>query len=415
VASPLRRALAQPRFRRLFWSQTISRWGDTFSAVALVVLVFRLTGSGLSVAITVALEVVPVLVFGLVAGAVVDRFPRVRVMVVADVGRAAIALALALFGDELAVVYAAAFGLSTLTTFFNPAASSVVPALVDRDDMVGANSALWSAAVVSQIALAPLAGGLVALAGAGPAFALNAASFVVSALLLAGLSVPASAAPLAAAAEGPARRLEAVRAGLAAVRKSRLLTTLAGVQALAALSAGATSALLVVLAERHLDVGPGRFGLLLGAIGIGAGLGPLVLQRFVTDVRRPALLFGPYLLRGAVDLVLAAFSSFGLALGALAVYGVGTSTGHVTYQTVLQTTVPDRIRGRVFALYDMVWQSARLVSIGAGGLAADALGIRAVYLLGGALLIGAGVLGLVAVPAARLRGDDHSASYVETP
>jgi MFS family permease len=377
--------------------------------VALVVLVFRLTGSGLSVAVTVALEVAPVLVFGLVAGAVVDRFPRVRVMVVADVGRAAIALALALFADQLAVVYAAAFGLSTLTTFFNPAASSVVPAVVDRDDVVGANSALWSAAVVSQIALAPLAGGLVAVAGAGPAFALNAASFLVSALLLTGLSVPASAVPPVAGADGLAGRVAGVRAGLAAVRASRLLATLAGVQALAALSAGATSALLVVLAERHLDVGPARFGLLLGAIGVGAGLGPLVLQRFVADVRRPSLLFGPYLLRGAVDLVLAAFSSFGLALGALAVYGVGTSTGHVTYQTVLQTTVPDRFRGRVFALYDMVWQSARLVSIGLGGVAAEALGIRAVYLLGGALLIGAGLLGLVAVPGACLRsaGEDQ--------
>lgn len=259
-----------------------------------------------------------------------------------------------------------------------------------------------------------------ALAGAEPAFALNSASFVVSALLLRGLALPGEEARTGAAtAPSPpraaARRLAQVREGLATVRHSRLLGVLAVVQALAALSAGATSALLVVLAERHLDVGPGRFGLLLGAIGVGAGLGPLVLQRVVADVRRPALLFGPYLLRGVVDLVLAAFANFGLALGALVAYGLGTSTGHVTYQTVLQRAVPDRLRGRVFALYDVVWQSGRLVSIGLGGLLADAVGIRAVYVFGAALLLVAATIGLTAVPAARLRGGGGVASYVETP
>ncbi|MDP9386364.1 MAG: MFS transporter, partial [Actinomycetota bacterium] len=182
--------------------------------------------------------------------------------------------------------------------------------------------------------------------------------------------------------------------GLHVVRSTPLLRTLAGVQALAALSAGATSALLVVLAERHLDVGAGRFGILIGAIGVGAGVGPLVLQRVVGDPLRPALLFGPYLLRGVVDLVLAAFSAFGVALVALAAYGLGTSTGTVTYNSVLQSVVPDRVRGRVFAFYDVVWQSSRLVSIGLGGVLADAAGIQAVYVIGGMLLLAAGGMGM---------------------
>lgn len=375
----------------------MSRWGDTFSSVALVVLVYRLTGSGLKVGVTVAFEIAPVLLVGFVAGSVVDRLSRRRVMVAADLGRAAIALALALFGtSSLPAIYAAAFGLSGLTVFFNPAASSAVPALVVDDELVGANAALWSGAVVSQIALAPLAGALVSWAGAGPAFVINAASFAVSAALLAGLVLPAvaSAAAGSAAAGAARRRWADVSEGWRLVLATPLLRTLAGVQALAALSAGATSALLVVLAGDHLRVGPGRFGVLVGAIGVGAGLGPLVLQRVVSDVRRPGLLFGPYLLRGAVDLVLAAFSSFAVALGALAAYGVGTSTGMVTWNTVLQASVPDRVRGRVFAFYDVVWQSSRLVSIGVGGVVADAFGVRAVYVLGGCLLVAAGTLGL---------------------
>ena len=394
-----RRAFGTPAFRRLFAAQTISRWGDTFNAVALVILVFRLTGSGLKVAGTVAFEIAPVLLLGFLAGAVVDRHPRRRIMIAADLGRAAIAVALAAFGDTLAVIYAAAFGLSVGTVFFNPAAASLLPSIVDRDDVVEANSALWSAAVLSQIALAPLAGALVAFAGAGPACLVNAGSFVVSAALLRGM--PVADHP----AEAPRRRMADVAEGLRIIRGSRFLGTLAGVQALAALSAGATSALLVVLSERHLGAGAGRFGLLIAAIGIGAGTGPLLLRRLIADPRRPAVLFGPYLLRGGVDLGLVATSNFGLAMGALGLYGIGTSTGMVTYNSLLQTTVPDRLRGRTFAFYDVVWQTCRLMSIAAGGVLADAFGVRAVYVVGGLLLFGAGGLGL-----ARLRRADLAAA-----
>lgn len=405
----MRTVMASRGFRRLLAAQTISRWGDTFNAVALVILVFQLTGSGVRVAGTVAFEILPVLLFGFSAGALVDRLPRRQLMVIADLGRAAIAATLAVAHDNLAVVYASAFALSALTVLFNPAASSVLPSLVEPDDIVAANSAIWSSAVISQIALAPAAGALVAFAGPGPAFAINAVTFVVSAVFIMGLP----AVRVAARAGG--RHLGDVAEGLRLIRASRFLSSLAAVQGLAALSAGATSALLVVLAERHLEVGPGQFGLLLAAIGIGAALGPLVLHRFVDDPRRPTFLFGPYLLRGLVDLVLAATRSFGVALAALGIYGVGTSTGSVTYQSVLQTNIEDRIRGRVFAFYDIVWQTARLASIAAGGLLADRVGIRAVYLAGGLLLITAGTIGLLAGPFdgdERATPPDHAA---ETP
>jgi MFS family permease len=396
MASPLTRALAQPRFRRLFLAQTISRWGDTFNYVALVILVFRLTGSGLKVAATVAFEIVPVLVLGFIAGAVVDRFPRRSVMVISDLGRAAIAFGLALNHDDLAIVYAAAFGLASFSVFFNPAASSVVPSLVDDEDVVGANSALWSAAVISQIVLAPVAGAVVSFAGPGWAFAVNGATFVVSALFLLGLDFER-----VQSLAGKTRT--DIIEGFRVLRRSRFLGALAVVQILAALSAGATGALLVVFAREHLGVGPARFGFLLAAIGVGAAIGPIVLQRKVTEVRRPLLLFGPYLLRGVVDLALAAFSNFVTAMAALFFYGIGTSTGNVTYNTALQKNVPDRLRGRVFAFYDIVWQSSRFVSLALGGLLADHIGITAVYMLGGGLLLAGAAVGFAAVPRELMR------------
>jgi predicted MFS family arabinose efflux permease len=162
---------------------------------------------------------------------------------------------------------------------------------------------------------------------------------------------------------------------------------------LAALSAGATSALLVVLAREHLGLPASGYGLLLGAIGIGAVLGPLLLTRLVSDPGRPAFVFGPYLLRGGVDFVLAAFAALPVALVALAAYGLGTSSGAVTFNSLLQSHTPDDARGRVFASFDLLWQLGRLVSLIVGGVVAEALGIQAVYYGGGCLLVLAAAMG----------------------
>ena len=164
------------------------------------------------------------------------------------------------------------------------------------------------------------------------------------------------------------------------------------VQALASLSAGATSGLLVVLASRWLGLGPGGFGLLLAAIGTGAALGPLLLRRFIRagDKR---WLFGPLAVRGGVDLSLAAVADPIVAGGALVAYGMSTSTGMVAYQSTVQTLVPADTRGRAFGFFDVVWSSARLVSLAVGGVLAELVDVRFVYLLSALLLFAAAAVG----------------------
>ena len=388
-------------FRRLFLAQAVSRSGDAFNTVALVILVFRLTGSGLGVATTVVFEIVPVLLLGPVLGLLVDRHPRRRLMVVADLVRAVLAGLLALAHGSVLLAYAVAFGLSAGAQLFNPAATSLIPDVVEADELVDANTALWTMAVTVQIILAPLAGVVIATLGLGPAFAVNAASFAASALLLRGLDAGAASARAGnPTGTGKATgRWAAVTEGLWAVRAHALLSRMAVVQVLAALSAGATSALLVVLASDWLGVGPSGFGLLLAAIGAGAVLGPLFLRRLIHPGQR-LWLFGPYGLRGVVDLCLAAVPSPAVAVPALAVYGVGTSSGMVAFQSTVQHEAPAAARGRVLALFDVLWQGARLVSLGLGGLAADAFGVRAVYVGGGALLVAACAVGWAGGPGA---------------
>lgn len=378
---------SSPEFRRLFLAHSVSRAGDAFNTVALVVLVFELTGSGLGVAGAVMFEVLPVLLLAPVAGLAADRLPRRSVMIQADVFRAAVALALVVAADSVGAAYGVAFGLSAGAVLFNPAAGSLLPEVVGEDDVVIANSAMWTAAVTGQVALAPIAGFIIAAWGVEVAFAVNAATFLISAAALTGLRSGRTPAEI------DVKGWSGVLAGVKAVRADPLLGRLAVVQLLASMSAGATSGLLVVLADRWLGVGAGGFGTLLAAIGLGAAAGPLLLRRFIKagDKR---WLFGPFAARGGVDLTLAAVGNPVVAGGALVVYGMSTSTGMVAYQSTLQTLVPAETRGRAFAFYDVLWNAARLVSLAAGGVLADVVGIRLVYVVSAALVLAAAALGL---------------------
>ena len=374
-------------FRRLFLAHSVSRAGDAFNTVALVVLVFELTGTGRGVAGAVMFEVLPVLLLGPVAGLAADRVPRRTLMVGADLLRTAVALALVTSAGSVALAYAVAFGLSTGAVLFNPAAGSLLPDVVEDDEAVDANSAMWTAAVTVQIAFAPVAGYVIAAFGVEIAFLVNAATFMASALLLLGLQAGRDPA------DTTGRGWSGVLAGVHTVRADPLLTRLAIVQVLASMSAGATSGLLVVLADRWLGVGPGGFGTLLAAIGVGAAAGPLLLRRFISagDKR---WLFGPFAVRGGVDLTLAAVANPIVAGGALGVYGMSTSTGMVAYQTTLQTLVPAETRGRAFAFYDVLWNAARLLSLAVGGILVDIIDVRLVYVISAGLLLAAAIVGL---------------------
>jgi MFS family permease len=361
----LRTLLRRPGYRRLWLARTGSQVGDVAQFTTLALLLISVTGSGLGVSGAVVAEIVPVLALAPLAGTLVDRLPRVQVMVVADLLRVLLAGVLVFVHDSAPVTYAVAFGLSCGQVFFSPAAQSLLPSLVDEGELVAANSGIWTAAVTAQILIAPVAALLAVHVGFGVAFAVNATSFAISAVVLRGLHEPQRAAPVRVSSP-----FAHTREGLAALAALPLLKALAVGQFLAALSAGATSALLVVLAQDRLG-GSSGFGVLVAAIGVGAAIGPLLLLRRISDPRRPVFVFGPYAVRGVVDLVLAVATSIPLAVGALVLYGLSTSTGTVTFASLVGSRVPEDLRGRAFAGFDLLWQAGRLLSLLGGGLLAD--------------------------------------------
>ena len=400
VARAYGRVIASPGYFPLWLGQLISNFGDTLHYIALVVLVFELTGQGVAVAGLVAVEVVPVLVLGPVAGVVIDRFSRKAVLIGADLVRAGLVLTL-LWPQGAWHAYIVAAGLAAGNTFFNPTVQAVIPVLTTEEQRLAANSVAWSTGRLVQILASAVAGGLIALIGTGPAFAINAASFVVSALLISRLRIPAHAGQLGAGTRrGLGSYFGDARAGLAFARHDRFVSRLLLVQALASLATGATSAMLVVLSERHLHLPPAGFAWLIGAIGVGALLGPLIPNTFARDYREPRWLFVPYVIRGIGDMLLAVFTPLPIALALLFIYGLNTSTGMVVFNSTVQGAVPDAVRGRVFTLLDVTWSAMRLLSLALGGLFVDVVGIEPLFWTGGAVLGTAGILGLLL-----LRGD----------
>ncbi len=388
----------------LWLSQLLSAFGDTLHYVAIIVLVFQMTGRGLAVVGLVVAEILPVLLLGPIAGVVIDRFSRKGVLIGSDLVRAGLALSL-VWPQGTAHVYMVAAGLAAGNACFNPAVQAVTPAITSEDDRLAANSVAWSTGRLVQILASGVAGAVISLVGTEGAFTLNAATFLASAALLVRLHVPLHAKFLGVeAGRKLGGYLADAQAGLRYAVRDPFVSRLLPVQALASFATGATSALLVVLSERHLGLPPSAFAWLIGAIGVGALVGPLIPNALARDYRDARWLFVPYVVRGIGDVLLAVFTPLPFALLILFVYGLNTSTGMVVFGSTVQGAVPDQIRGRVFALLDVTWSAMRLLSLGLGGLAVDAVGVRAVFWTGGALLALAGLMGMALLGRHDFRG-----------
>jgi len=383
-----------PSYFPLWLSQLVSGFGDTLHYIALVVLVYQLTGQGAAVAVLVAAEVLPVLLLGPVAGVVIDRFSRKSVLIAADLARALLVLSL-VWPQGAWHAYLVAAGIAAGNTFFNPTVQAVIPALTTENQRLAANSVAWSTGRLVQIIASAIAGSMIALIGTDAAFAVNAATFVISALLIVRLVIPQHAGHLGQeTTRGLDRYLGEAQEGLRYARHDPLISRLLIVQSLASFAVGATGAMLVVLSEQHLDLRPSGFAWLIGAIGAGALLGPLIPNALARDYRTARWMFVPYIVRGLGDVLLAFFTPLPVALLILFVYGLNTSAGMVVYSAAVQGAVPDRVRGRVFTLLDVSWNAMRLLSLALGAVVVDAVGVRPLFWSGGALLAGAGILGL---------------------
>jgi MFS family permease len=407
-----RRAFASLRmhrnYRLYFLGQAISQSGTWIDKVAQAWLVLALTHSAFAVGLLAACQFVPFSVFGLMAGVIVDRLDTWRTVVVTQAIRMVIASTLA--GIVLAgvvqvwMVYVLAVLTGIVLVLDAPSRQQLTFKMVGRDELpnaVALNSSLFNAARI----VGPGIGGLlIAAFGVGPAFAINAVSFVA---VLAGLlRMDTSNLVAFAPREHLPTLFGSLREGISYARKSahvRLVLTM-----LVAISTIAMNfnVLLPVLAKQTLASGPGVFGLIAGCFGAGALVGGL-LSAALSRASWKAIVAGAGGL-GVAELVLAPLHSLGPAIVLLFLVGVFFTLYTANSNAVLQLRAPDHLRGRVIGFYYFAFNGlAPLGGILAGWLAATG-GTELAFAVGGAVTALVALMALPQLP--RVRAENRLSS-----
>ena len=344
-------------FRLLFIGQTISQLGDWFNSVAVFALLLDLTGSATAVAWMMIVQFLPVALVGPVAGVVVDRVDRRRLMIAADLVRGVLILGLLLVREreQVWIAYLVMSLTVSASAFFEPARTATIPNVTSADELMPANalsSATWSA----MLAIGASVGGLVtALAGRNVAFVVNAASFFVSAYFL--NQTRYDSTPLPAPRVAGFLALTGIPDLLEGFRYMRERTHVAALMFVKAGwgLAGGVLLLLTIFGQRVFPVGGSTaagIGVLYGARGIGAALGPIALRWILGQ--KPRTLrrtIGPaYFIVGLFYMALAWAPTLPLAALAVLCAHFGGAILWVFSTVLLQMEVPDRFRGRVFAV-----------------------------------------------------------------
>jgi MFS family permease len=385
-------------FRRLWLAFTASNVGDFMYGLAVAVTLAGEDGATSVFATLLLVQVGSAALAALLVGPLVDRWSRTRVMVVADLVRCGAVATLLAPGDIPVVhLYAVAVLLGVLHAAFQPAFLASLPNVVPRADILRAN-ALVSASYHTSVMVGPALGGLLVVAlGPHVVFGINAASFLVSAALIAGVRTRLQASRIGF----PVRSSSAgVGEGFAALRRIAAVRPLFLVAGLAVFAAALKMPLEPAFVMDTLGGSPRDLGLVGSAWGLGmvlAALAAPALARRVKDGRTIAWSIAVV----GVALALASRSPVLAPVVALwVVGGVGNALAGITWDSTLQELVADEYRGRVLAAFEAVLQTGLLAGLALSTVAVRALGVRGTYLAAGVLLLGAAVVARrVTVPA----------------
>jgi len=386
------------RFWRLWSAAAVSAAGDGLRLTALPLLAATATRDPRAVAMVTAAGFLPWPLFGLLGGAVADRVDRVRAMWAVDGVRALVLAAFAVLvaaggPPPVVALVALAFLLGAAETVFDNAASALLPALVPRTQLASANARLFTVQTLAGQLLGPAAGGVLFALAAPLPLALDAASFLLAAVLVATL-------PRAHRLGGGGqerRRWSGLRGqlreGLAWLWGQPDLRTLAAVTATLAAVSGALLALLVLYAAEVLGLGARGYGLLFGCFALGSLAGALSAPALLTRARAGQLLLASTTITAPIFAVLGLISRAPVAAGALLTLGLAVGAWNITVTTVCQTLVPNPLLGRVSSAYRASALTATTAGAALAGFTAHQIGISRT-LLGCALLVGLTVLAL---------------------
>src|SRR5919202_3597362 len=379
-------------FALLWTAQLISTAGSALTSVAASILVYRLTGSALSVGLMLMATSVPSLVVGLIAGVFVDRWDRRRVMIAADLIRGALAFLIPfLIAFDIAWLYVIVMLSSAVGQFFDPAHASLLPEVASDEELAAAN-ALMQISSFGSTAIGFAASGLIASRfPIAWAFYADALSFVLSATCTLFIRIPALKVEETA---GVAAVLRNLRAGLRFLFGTPILRSLFLTCLPAFAGVGLLNALLLPLALRSLHATEFGYGVLEALSSGGFVAGALLLASLGDRLHAGQWVAISYMSVGMLCIVISQMLSFPVVVLLYTAAGFCNAPNYVGRSVVIQRHTPRDIRGRVNSAFFVTRNVMYLVGMGAAGLA-DLFGPPAIYLAGGLFVFASGILALM--------------------
>ena len=398
----LLRVLKNVNFLALWIGQVISQFGDRLAQMALVGLYLRQTaGTSLSHSVPVMrnlffFSTLPLLLFSPLAGVYVDRWSRKKTLITADLLRAGLILLIPLladYTDSMWSIYGVIFLVFTVTCFFSPAKSAIIPNLVKKGELLAANSLSNITRMIAMIGGVTVGGIIVAWTGTKMSFYLNSLSFLLSGVAI--LTIRIKEDPPEESKGGIGRVAKELMAGLNFIRKKKRVRFVATSLFILMGASGIGYLLITVFVTKALDLGTIGLSVLAAFLGIGMLAGSLIYGHFGEQIEREKVIVGGTLTSGACAVLLGGSKSlFSLSLG-VGIIGFIASPIMIAAYTLTQEMTPDRIRGRVFSALEVIINSSFLLFIWVAGVLGVWLPIQSIFYLTGVGLLVYGSKALV--------------------
>jgi MFS family permease len=379
-------------YQKLFYAAIVNGIGDRFSQVALLTLILQMTGSGLSVGITLALRMLPFLFFGPISSMIADKLSRKKLLVYTDFSRVIIALSFLFINspNDIWIVYVGSFLLASGEALYSPTRRASIPAIIKQENIKEVNS--WEQVLLGFVLIiGALTGGLVSYAfGAKAAFAINILSFLIAGFII--MTIPSLEAQIN---QNKKEAVEKVNlAGLfSVVMSSSLLIMLVSIDFLLPLTNGIENVLISVYAVETFKAADLGVGVLYSVLGTGFILSPIITKK----IKGHYLLFGfiCMMLEGIILFFISQSKSFVLVVLLFGVLTIFAGVGNTLIDTIVMKTIPLTFQGLYFGFSATIANSLLGLSMFLTGLMLEFFNPRTMGVINGLLYFVFGLLYLI--------------------
>ncbi|MGY5855763.1 MAG: MFS transporter [Candidatus Thorarchaeota archaeon] len=399
-------------FSKLWLGQLISNVGSSVGSLALLFYAFALTGSELAMAGLAMMQILPMVLFSGMIGVYIDRWDRKKVMIAADIVRAAVTFLYPFvvifpsFVSPLTWLYILAFLYATSNAFFFPARSASIPRLVEREELVTANSLAQMTYQIVALIFTPLGGALMAIVAPDYAigFFIDALTFIGSGIVL--VTIRSSLVP-EMVPDIDRSYIQEMKDAVGLVRRSSIVSFLLLIFTALMLLGGMLNALIIPFYQGELGFDEFLFSLIMSGSAISGVIAAAILGQ-KSEIKRPFFLMMAAMVVVGIAFSLMSFVPTGvfiLAFLLMSVVGSVNVAIGVPSSAIMQEIIEDKMRGKVFSFQSVMINTAQLTGMAIGGVWAELVGSSRppIFVAGvGALIIG--VIGFALVVGRGMHG-----------